>query len=63
MKKYFYEKGDVLSWPCNITYGELVTYDDNKFYEWIEERRGREDGEGGLIMPCKPAFLPLVIRP
>ncbi len=23
MKKYFYEKSDVLSWPSNITYGEL----------------------------------------
>ena len=41
MKKYFYEKSDVLSWSSNITYGELVTYDDNKFSEWIEELRMR----------------------
>lgn len=55
MKKYFYEKGDVLSWPSNITYGELVTYDDNKFSEWIEELRMRflkdwdENGKPPLV--------------
>lgn len=55
MKKYFYEKGNVLSWPCNITYGELVTYDDKKFSEWIEELRMRflkdwdENGKPPLV--------------
>ena len=41
MIKYFYEKSDILSWPSNITYGELVTFDDNRFYEWAEDLRMR----------------------
>jgi len=55
MKKYFYEKGNVLSWPCNITYGELVTYDDKKFSEWVEDLRMRflkdwdENGKPPLV--------------
>jgi len=55
MKKYFYEKSDVLSWPSNITYGELVSYDDTKFTEWIEELRMRflkdwdENGKPPLV--------------
>jgi hypothetical protein len=55
MQKYFYEKGNVLSWPCNITYGELVTYDDKKFSEWVEDLRMRflkdwdENGKPPLV--------------
>jgi hypothetical protein len=55
MQKYFYEKGNVLSWPCNITYGELVTYDDKKFSEWVEDLRLRflkdwdENGKPPLV--------------
>ena len=33
MKKYFYGKNEILSWPLNVTYGELVTYDDKTFYD------------------------------
>jgi hypothetical protein len=39
MKKYFYGKNEILSWPLNVTYGELVTYDDKTFYDWCEELR------------------------
>ena len=55
MKKYFYEKSDVLSWPSNITYGELVSYDMDKFTEWVEELRQRilkdwdENGKPPLV--------------
>jgi hypothetical protein len=55
MKKYFYEKSDVLSWSSNITYGELVSYDMDKFTEWVEELRQRflkdwdENGKPPLV--------------
>jgi hypothetical protein len=40
MKKFFYEKSGIESWPTNITYGELVSYDKDKLYNWLEELRG-----------------------
>jgi len=38
--------------------GKTLAYGTaGEFYEWIEEKRGREEGEGGLIMPCKPGAV------
>lgn len=41
MKKYFYEKSGIESWPTNITYGELVSYNKQKLYDWLEDLRLR----------------------
>ena len=38
--------------------GKTLAYGTaGEFCEWIEERRGREEGEGGLIMPRKPGAV------
>jgi hypothetical protein len=41
MKKYFYEKSEIRSWPTNITYGELMTYDSDQVSAWLEDLRTR----------------------
>ena len=41
MKNYFYEKSGIESWPTNITYGELVSYNKQKLYNWLEDLRLR----------------------
>lgn len=35
-KKYFYEKSNILNFKSNITFHELLSYDDKKLNEWIE---------------------------
>jgi hypothetical protein len=41
MKNYFYEKSGIETWPTNITYGELVSYNKQQLYDWLEELRLR----------------------
>ena len=41
MTKYFYEKSGIECWPTNITYGELVSYNKQQLYAWLEELRLR----------------------
>ena len=41
MKKYFTEKSLIREWPTNITYGELMTYDSDQLYSWLEDLRTR----------------------
>ena len=41
MKKYFYEKSSIREWPTNITYGELMTFDSDQVYSWLEDLRTR----------------------
>jgi hypothetical protein len=41
MKNYFYEKSGIETWPTNITYGELVCYNKQQLYDWLEELRLR----------------------
>ena len=55
MKKYFYEKSSIREWPTNITYGELMTYNSDQVYEWLEDLRTRvlkdwdENGQPPLV--------------
>jgi hypothetical protein len=55
MKKYFYEKSNIRDWPTNITYGELMTYNSDQVYEWLEDLRTRvlkdwdENGQPPLV--------------
>ena len=41
MKKYFTEKSLIREWPTNITYGELMTFDSDQLYSWLEDLRTR----------------------
>lgn len=41
MKKYFYEKSGIRSWPTNITYGELMSYSQDRVDAWLEDLRKR----------------------
>ena len=41
MKKYCTEKSLIREWPTNITYGELMTYDSDQLYSWLEDLRTR----------------------
>lgn len=55
MKKYFYEKSTIREWPTNITYGELMTYNSDQVYTWLEDLRNRvitdwdENGQPPLV--------------
>lgn len=55
MKKYFYEKSSIREWPTNITYGELMTFDSDQVYSWLEDLRTRvitdwdENGQPPLV--------------